>query len=646
MCKSSYFKYLIAAGCAALLLFAAFPATAQDPPPPDETQLQATLQTDASYTDKMTAFRGLRQVGTAASVPVIAGFLHDPKLSHLARYALEEMPYPEAGDALRASLDGAPVEVLPGILASLGARRDSEAVPLIQPLVTGENADAARAAAAALGRIASEGAVAALMEVQNATNGSRLDVGEALLAAAQRLTGEKNRKPALAIYRALRAKNNPDFVRVGAFYGLAEAAPAKTPERVLKVIQGNDPLYRKLAREVVAETKGKQATLQYAEALPTLPADVQIALLSGLARRNDKTAREAVLSLASGGDPAVQAAAVETLGALGNAMDVPLLASLLVAPDEAVAKAARNSLIRMAGPAVNNAITKALKETEGPVRAQLLGLLDVRIAPQAAPQATKYLRDEAGEVRMAALQVLLQQGSAAEMEPVVKAMKAARAEDEIALAARTLGAIAGRAGEEALPIIQANLADAPEAVKSALADALGRIGGPQALEPVLALLNTADESMQRTALRVLASWPSQDAAPALLDLAKSEDAARHDAGLRGYTRLAQTHPEHDPKNTMMATAMELARTKEEKWMVLSAYGTVNTGPAMDALESQLDDPEVQKEAAMALLKVAEAVGKHGDEGKARARKSAELLKEKGASETIRQQAERLLAQLK
>ena len=130
-----------------------------------------------------------------------------------------------------------------------------------------------------------------------------------------------------------------------------------------------------------------------------------------------------------------------------------------------------------------------------------------------------------------------------------------------------------------------------------------------------------------------------------MKLAKSEDPDLHDAGIKGYTRLAQTHPEHDPKNAMMATAMELARSKEEKWMVLSAYGNVHTGPALDALETQLDDPEVQKEAAMALLKVNEAVTRHGEGAHPRVRKSLELLKSKVSTEYVQKKADELLSKL-
>lgn len=641
MFRRPVIQYLVAAG---LVLLAVPSGLAQEAAPPDPAAALNALQNSTDYMERLTAYRDLRQAGGLDAIPAIAAGLHNEKESHLARYALQGIPFPEAGAALRDALNGAPEAVLPGLLASLGARREASAVALIQPLINHANPDIAKAATGALGRIASPEAVAVLLEALTA-DPQRVDVGEGLLAAGQVLTDEKAHKEAATIFRVLRGKDNPDFVRVGAYYGLAKAAPGKTPARVLKSIQGKDPLYRNLAREVVAETKGKPATAEYVAALPALPDDAKVLLLEGLARRGDKSAREGVLAEVSSAHMPVRIAAVDALGALGNATDVPLLAGLLPESDDALVAAARNSLIRMRGHGVDGSIVKTLPEVTPPVRAQMLELLAVRISPASVPQAKKYLKDESPEVRLAALRVLQQQGSVSELQPVIALMESSPPADEGELAARTVGAIAAVAREEALPPLLASIAEAPDTVKPALVEALGKIGGAQALEPVLGLLDTSDATLKRSVLSVLESWPSQDAAPALLELAKSEDAARHDAGLRGYTRLAQSNPDHDTMNTMMATAMGLARAKEEKWVVLSAYGAVHTGPAMDMLESQLDDPEVQKEASMALLKVAEAVSKHGDGGKARVKQSMELLKEKAATDAIRAMAEKMLAQV-
>jgi HEAT repeat protein len=618
-------------------------ALAQVIPLPTEDESIATLQSEADYITHLEAFRALRQNGTEKSIPAIAAFLHDVKKSHLARFALEDMPYPEAGAALRAAIEGATAETLPGIVATLGVRRDAEAVVLLKPLLSHADAETAQAAAGALGRIASEEAVLVLQEAYAAatTESQKVSLAEGLLAAAEQRLKDADGPGAAAIYRPLRKAGNPDFVRVAAFTGLARAIPEKAPDRVLRHIQGEDPLYRNLAREVVAETRGEEATARYVAALPTLSEEAQASLLDGLARRGDVTARDGVVAALGHANPAVQAAAANALGSLGNDADVPLLAPLMLSEDEALATAARNSLIRMQGDAVNTTIAKTLPEVEPPVRAKLLELLDVRIAPEAVPQATAHLADPAGEVRLAALQVLLQQGSVAELPALLDVLKTTAESAERVLAARTIGAIAGRSGDAALPVVLENLDTAEAPVKTTLVEALGKIGGAAALPPVVALLNDADPAMQKTALSVIADWPTADATAQLLDLAKSEDPAQHDAGLRGYTRLARVAGD----NAMLDVAMSLTKTKEEKWMVLSALGTVHSGPSLDALAKHLDDPEVQKEAAAAILAVSEAVSHHSPEAKVIARKAVENVKAKVAAESVQKRSDDLLAKL-
>lgn len=639
---------ILAVACCLLMGVMSGPlAQENDSTPPDEDALIGVLQGDGDYMTHLAAFRGLRQIGTEKCIPVVAPFLHDGKKAHLARYVLEGMTYPAAGEALRNAIEGAPLETLPGIISSLAERRDSAAVSQLIPLMGHEDGNVSRLATAALGRIASAEAVQALESAHAAaqTDARNLAVAEALLAAAQNQLEDGNRQGAAKIYRQLRKAGNAEMIRAGAFYGLVKAAPGKTPERVIKSLQGKDPLFRNLARETIADTKGRKATEQYVAVLPDLSAPLQVEMLNALARRGDRTARSAVVEAVDSSDEAVKRAAIDALGELGTGKDVRNLAGLMADDNGEIATTARNSLIRLRGPKIDDAIVATMARAEPGVRARLLNILSVRISPEAVPQARTYLNDPAGEVRLAALNVFLQLGQTEDFDAVLAVMKEAADQEESELAARTLSAIARGNGEECLPHVLGGMEGAPEAVKVALVDALGGIGGPKALDAVEAQLD-GSPPVRKKALDVLSGWPSQEAADTLLALAKSDDPDAHDAGLRGYTRLAQNHPEHDPKNAMMATAMELTRSKEEKWMVLSAYGNVHTGPALDALEQQLDDPEVQREAAMALLKVNEAIIGHGENAHPRVRKSLELLKSKVQNEYVQKKADELMGRLK
>ena len=78
--------------------------------------------------------RKLTIVGTAASVPALAGLLGDKDHSHMARYALERIPAPEAGQALREALARLSGNLKIGVISSLGLRRDAAAVSALGEL--------------------------------------------------------------------------------------------------------------------------------------------------------------------------------------------------------------------------------------------------------------------------------------------------------------------------------------------------------------------------------------------------------------------------------------------------------------------------------------------------------------------------------
>ncbi len=85
-----------------------------------ENRLLAALNSDISRDAKDYVCRKLTIVGTAASVPALAGLLGDKDHSHMARFALERIPAPEAAQALRDALAKLSGNLKIGVISSLG----------------------------------------------------------------------------------------------------------------------------------------------------------------------------------------------------------------------------------------------------------------------------------------------------------------------------------------------------------------------------------------------------------------------------------------------------------------------------------------------------------------------------------------------
>jgi HEAT repeat protein len=184
-----------------------------------ETRLAAVLKTDVSRDSKHFVCRKLMVIATASSVPALAELLTSEELSHMARYALERIPAPEAGNALRNALSKTKGELKVGVIASLGVRDEAESVAPLAALLDDGNASVARAAAIALGAIRSPEAAKALAGAKPTAI-----VADASLACAEELLADGKKAEALATYKRLLAGDCPKHVKLAATRGMLACA--------------------------------------------------------------------------------------------------------------------------------------------------------------------------------------------------------------------------------------------------------------------------------------------------------------------------------------------------------------------------------------------------------------------------------------
>ena len=161
------------------------------------------------------------------------------------------------------------------------------------------------------------------------------------------------------------------------------------------------------------------------------------------------------------------------------------------------------------------------------------------------------------------------------------------------------------------------------------------------MRPVLAAMDDSDEQISIEAVRVLSNWPTFDAEPHLLKLAQSDDLSRQVLGLRGYTRLAQIETSTRKKTAMIIGAMDLAKRPSEMKLVMAALGTLPTERSLDILLDHLEDQDVGREAASAIVAIAPKLA-----DKERATAAIKQVLTKCEVEAIRQSARKTLNTLK
>ncbi len=469
----------------AAALLAATPAasTAQ------EAELIAVLKSDAPQKDKADACREITKIATKEAVPVLAGLLGDERLSHMARNALEPIPDPAAGAALRDALGKLQGRLLMGVIGSLGVRRDAESVDAIAKFLGDPDAALGRAAARALGQIGTTKAARALdAALANAPAANQVDFCEGLFRCAETLTADGQAAASQAIYERLRGlPQAPHQVRAAALRGLVFAKKQEGIPLLLEAVRGTDYVLTAAAARIAMEMPGADVTAALAGELPKLPADKQILLANTLGYRGDATAGPALLALAAEGDPAVRLAAVRNVTHLGYAPALTLLAELSLKAEGELATVARDCLANFPGKDADTTIAAMLSHQDAKVRSLAVEMIGQRNVAGSTASLLKAAADEDEAVRLAALKALRDQAGLSELPALLSVLVKARSSAESQAAENALGALCARQSEPAsgnVVIVKAEYGDLPAGASADVTQKVAELvkGGAMAVE--------------------------------------------------------------------------------------------------------------------------------------------------------------------
>lgn len=185
----------------------------QSPP----AALIALLASDAGLDTKARACRQLAVTGGAEAVPALAALLDHERLADYARTALEGIPSPAAGEALRLALPKLHGQRLAGAADSLAVRRETAAVGDLLALLKDPDRALTAGALAALGKIATDEAIEGIRaNLSGGPAALRLPAAQAALSAAGLLLRGEKRAAAAGLLESLLAAGPPEHLRAAA----------------------------------------------------------------------------------------------------------------------------------------------------------------------------------------------------------------------------------------------------------------------------------------------------------------------------------------------------------------------------------------------------------------------------------------------
>ncbi len=502
-----------------------------------QRQLIDVLQSNAPPAQKAITCKRLAVYGTGEAVPALAPLLADPELASWARIALEAIPDPAADAALREAMGKLDGRLLIGVINSIGVRRDAAAVEGLVQRLGNADPQVAATAAAALGQIGDAAATGALQQaLATATGEVRSAVAEGCILCAEKRLAQGKSAEAVALYDEVRKADLPQQRMLEATRGAILArGPAGVP-LLLEQLQSSDKRMFALGLTTARELAGGEATAALVAELGRATPERQSLLIQVLADRQDVSALPAVLQMAKGGAIPARIAALGVVKRLGDASCVPALLEIAAEDEANVAQAAKTTLEALPGDDVNRDLTARLNQAEGKTRRVLIELAGLRRL-SALPALLKAADDPDAATRAAALTALGETVDLDNLAVLLKRVVAPQnaADTEVAQQALRAASVRMPDREACAEKLTAAMSQAPAAGKATILQILSSMGGTRALQTVGAAAKKSSPELQDAASQMLGEWMTVDAAPVLLDLAKTSTDAKYQ--VRAAARL-------------------------------------------------------------------------------------------------------------
>ena len=584
-----------------------------------ETRLLAFVKGTATPSGKMAATRLLRAIAGDTAVPALQAMVPDPRLSDYAIYVLQPMPGAAAEAALIQSLKTARGAQQSAVVAALGQRRATAALPLLTPMLG--NPALAPTAAVAIGRIGGTAATAALTKaMETAAAPTKRLLAASLLETAGGLLAAKDTQAAAALFTALSADRTlPGSMRTAAFIGTISASGPRAPATLVEMLGGDDADARAAAIAGIGDAIPPDGIGPVCDLLPRLPEPAQIQVLAALARYPAARVRPAVLQAAKSASPDVRVAALRTLESVGDASTVTFLAETAAAgPKGPVQDAARMALAGLRGREVDDTIAGGIKQPASEAMAvELLKAVAERRLFLDKPSVAALLSAKSAAVRTEAMKTLRVIGSPSDASAVLDIYLKTDDDVEQGEAEKTVGALLQKtAGAEnrSRQLRMRLMMEKDAAVRAKLLALLAPTGDGAALPVLRRALVDADAAVADAAARGIAAWPTTAARDDMLNLVKTgKDETHRLLAFDGLVRVTTLETYRLPEAAVADLKMlsGLAWRPEEQKLVLGALPTFPCQSGLELAKGFLNDESLKAEAQAAIDKITQGMQRPG-----------------------------------
>jgi HEAT repeat protein len=382
---------------------------------------------------------------------------------------------------------------------------------------------------------------------------------------------------------------------------------------VLDILKSGDQEMQAVAIAMVKDMPGTEVTKALVKELPNLSSASQVQLLSALSDRGDAAALPAVITAVKAPDESIRIAALRAVGQLGDASSVDLLARTAAATRGAEQKAARESLYRLRGSKVDEAILAGIAKARSETKVEMIKSVGERNISAGVSTLLGTAKDSDRKVRLQSLKVLKVVAGPEHLPALIELLLNLQSSSDLNEARKMIASVAhkiedkNRQAEAVLKVLP-TVKDIKK--QCSLLSVLGKIGDSNALPRLREALGSDNIDKRGAAIRALAEWPTSEPAADLMKAAANSDNKVHRIlALRGAIRLLGLDNKRSTEETieMYEKAMALAPDAGEKKRVLSGLANTKSLDALQMAAGYLQDEALSKEAESAVVKIAGSI---------------------------------------
>jgi HEAT repeat protein len=562
----------------------------------------------------------LQLAGKAESVKPLRKYLLDRELGEPATRALLAIKTPEAEKAVLKALGAAPGPNKVTLIKALGDFQTRKATKILLPYAGSQDANIRQAALYALANSGDPLAEGALNKTfLEASHLERTQAPSLYLLYARRLAEAGGKTQAAKICRTL-IKNytapKETHVSCAALTLLTDVMGKNAFADIMDALDSGHQDVRGKALELANRFEGQDVTARLIEKMSGAAPETQAQIIFALGLRGDSTAILAVREKLESRDKPVCLAAIPAAARLGGSELIPDLFAFMRSEDSEEIQAAERALMGFSKDMVVPRALGILDQAPPPAQAALIRILAGRGAVEHVDLILAKAKSEDETIRTAALTALEPLVGEKDLPRLIALLLETTASRETMLIQKAIVAGANQIAdpENRSAVILEAMADAPGEKRAVLLAPLPKIGGTKALEAVTAQTRSKDLRVQTAAMYALSQWSDFRAAEPLLAICRTTASRKFlNLALQGFVRLVSAEElSFKEKIRLLSEALAIPSEPAEKKLVLAGLARVKTLDSFRLVAANLDDPNLNKEAARAAASIALPSPGHDD----------------------------------